>query len=440
MAIRDFHWAVAAAGLALCVAGPADARKKPPPPPPPAPVIPQVKSGDSAIDAFYYYDRSGAPIWLRDEAGRQAAAKLAEILDRAPIDGLSEGPTLAGSVRTAIAGGTLSDDAAISIAWLKFVRALKAPVNGIHYGDAALALSPPSAKPALSDLLAAPSMLVHVSQVAAVNPLYSALREQALKDGSAADPRVRATLDRLRLLPAKGRAILVDVASAQLWMMENGQPIDSMKVVVGKTGSPTPLLAGTVHYVTFNPYWHILDEVARRKVAPLVIKRGVKYLKAAKYDTVTSWSDPEPVDPTSIDWKAVAAGDEHVFIRQKPGVNNMMGAMKFSFANDFDIFLHDTPHRELFAKDRRTLSLGCIRLEHADRLAQWLLGRDAAPPTDAPEQHVQIDRGVPVYVTYLTANVADGQMAFANDVYGLDPVPEAPAETAIASASAAKPQ
>ena len=65
-----------------------------------------------------------------------------------------------------------------------------------------------------------------------------------------------------------------------------------MKVVVGKTTSPTPLLAGTINYVTFNPYWHILDDVARRKVAPIVLKRGVAYLKAAKYDTVASWSDP----------------------------------------------------------------------------------------------------------------------------------------------------
>jgi murein L,D-transpeptidase YcbB/YkuD len=281
-------------------------------------------------------------------------------------------------------------------------------------------------------------MLVHVSQVAEVNPLYASIREQALASGSASDPRVRATLDRLRLLPATGRAILVDVASAQLWMLENGQPIDSMKVVVGKTTSPTPLLAGTINYVTFNPYWHILDDVARRKVAPIVLKRGVAYLKAAKYDTVASWSDPQPVDPKTIDWKAVAAGTEHAFIRQRPGVNNMMGAMKFSFENADDIFLHDTPHKELFAKAKRTLSLGCVRLEHADRLAQWLLGRDAAPPGDAPEQHVQVSAGVPVYLTYLTANVEEGTLAFATDVYGLDPAP-APTALATAEPAAAKP-
>ena len=234
-------------------------------------------------------------------------------------------------------------------------------------------LVPPTAKQALSDLLAAPSMVARVNQVAAVNPFYSAVREQAAAAGELTDPRVRATLDRLRLLPATGRAILVDVASAELWMLENGQPVDSMKVVVGKTTSPTPLLAGTINYVTFNPYWHILDDVARRKVAPIVLKRGVSYLKAAtlRHGRELERSRSRST-PRRIDWKAVAAGTDHVFIRQRPGVNNMMGAMKFSFENDLRHLPHDTPHKELFAKDRRTLSLGCVRLEHADRLAQWL--------------------------------------------------------------------
>ena len=210
-----------------------------------------------------------------------------------------------------------------------------------------------------------------------------------------------------------------------------------MKVVVGKTTSPTPLLAGTIHYVTFNPYWHILDEVALRKVAPVVIKRGVSYLKAARYEVVGDWnSDAPPVDPKSIDWKGVAAGTASVHIRQLPGVNNMMGAVKFWFENDFGIYLHDTPHKELFAKPKRNFSLGCVRLEHAGRLAQWLFGRDASPPGGTPEQHVQLDKGVPVFITYLTASVADGQLAFADDVYGLDRAPPALAAAAPATTGA----
>ena len=237
--------------------------------------------------------------------------------------------------------------------------------------------------------------------------------------------------------PRKAASILVDSASAQLWMLEDGRPVDQMKVVVGRKISPTPLVAGTIHYVTLKPYWNIPADVARDKVAPIVLKRGVKYLKAARYVTSDGFgADAADIAATDVDWKAVAAGDAPVHIRQLPGANNMMGAMKFGFANDFDIFLHDTPQRALFAKAKRTASMGCIRLEHADRLARWLLGRDADPATAEPETDVQLAKGVPIYVSYLTATVEDGQLAFVDDVYAWDTAPEEP--KAVASAAAGR--
>jgi murein L,D-transpeptidase YcbB/YkuD len=403
--------------------------------PAPAPdIAPAAVPSDMGLDLFYAA-RVEAPVWLKDEASRAAAAKLPAILRNAPLDGLSSGPALASAVEAAIARGQPADDKIISAAWLRYVRALKAPPQGVTFGDPGLKPAAPTAGAVLNEAASAPSLAAYVDEVAGVNPLYSAMRDAAVKQGLTDDPHVKATLERLRLVPAKGRAILVDAATAELWMLEDGKPVDSMKVVVGKTTSPTPLLAGTVHYVTFNPYWHILDEVVQRKVAPVVIKRGVSYLKAAKYELVSDWgADSQPVDPKSIDWKAVLAGTQTVHIRQQPGANNMMGAMKFSFENEYDIFLHDTPHKELFAKPKRNFSLGCVRLEHASKLAAWLLGREAAPPSDAPELSVQLDKGVPVYITYLTANVADGQLAFADDTYGLDPKPAALAAAEPAAA------
>lgn len=423
MAILKASLALAAALAMLCPAAPAGARRKPPPAPPPpaAPVIPRVSSGDAALDSFYFYDRAGAPIWLHDESARQAAAKIAEILRRAPADGLAEGPALASAVEAAIAGGTLTDDAAISLAWVKYVRALKAPVAGVEYGDPALAPKIPTAKQALSDALAAPSLLAHVTQLSTVNPFYSTLRDAAIAANSVSDPHVRATLDRLRLLPAKGKAIVVDTANQRLLMVEDGNVLGTMKVVVGKLKSPTPLVAGTVHYVTLNPYWNIPTDVVQRRVAPIVVKRGVSYLKAARYETTDKWgSTARAVDPSTIDWKAVAKGDAVAYMRQLPGANNMMGKMKFGFANRYDIFLHDTPHRELFARAQRNLSMGCVRLERAPELARWLLGSDVAPSGDDPEQQIALPAGVPVYTVSLTANVDAGQIVYADDVYGFD--------------------
>jgi len=418
---------------ALAAGAPVAARKPAPPPPPPAPVIPQVHSGDAAVDAYYFYDRQGTPLWLASAGGRAAAARIVEILKRAPIDGLAEGPALASIVEAAITSGTLEDDAKISAAWVKYAKAINAPVGGVEYGDPALMLKAPTAKDALSQVARAPSMAVEVDRIANVNSFYSALRSAALNSGSATDPHVRATLDRLRLVPNEGKVIIVDTASQRLLMVENGVVSDTMKVVVGKVKSPTYDIAGTVNYVTLNPYWNIPTDVVQRRGAPVVLKRGVSYLKAARYETTDKWgSTATAIDPTSVDWKAVAAGEAKAYMRQLPGIHNMMGKMKFGFANRYDIFLHDTPHKELFAKASRNLSMGCVRLEAANRLAVWLLGHEPDLTSDAPEQQVALDKAVPVYTIALTASVGpEGDtIDYAEDVYGFDSPSQAQAAAA----------
>jgi murein L,D-transpeptidase YcbB/YkuD len=429
------------AASAVAVAAPLCAQDVAPTPvaAPPAVEAPAAPAPSASVDAFYAA-RPGLLVWLTDADTRAAAARLPEILRRAPLDGLADGPVLAAAVEAAIASGQPADDKIISAAWVRYVQKLKSPVAGVSYGDPALALKTPSADAILSEARRAPSLAVHVDEVARVNPFYAALRERAFKTGAADDPHVRGTLDRLRLVPATGRVILVDVANAELMMLEDGRVVDSMKVVVGKPDFATPLLAGKIYYVTFNPYWHIPQDVARRKVAPLVLKRGVAYLKAARYQTVAAFGGDkeEPVDPASIDWKAVVKGDTEVNIRQLTGPANQMGKMKFGFVNDYGIFLHDTPHKNFFAMAKRNLSLGCIRLEHPERLAQWLLGRDPVPPDADAEENVQLSAGVPIYVSYLTARPDGDQLAFAADVYGLDAAPTVPAATATATTSAAR--
>ena len=409
----------------------------PEPAPAPVPAPAAIVPSDLAVEA-YYATHANALIWFKDSASRSAAIKLPAIFRQAEIDGLADGARLAGEVEAALLRGQLADDKTVSSAWVKYAKALSSPVRGMSYGDPALAPSVATADSVLADAARAPSLAAHVETLAAVNPLYSALREQALKDGAKDDPRVRATLERLRIVPAKGRAILVDSATARLWMLEDGRAVDEMRVIVGRTKDPTPLIAGTIHYVTLNPYWNIPTDVAQRTVAPLVIKRGVKYLKAARYVTADGFGKAAGlVEATEIDWKAVAAGDAPVHIRQLPGGNNMMGAMKFGFVNEHDIFLHDTPQRALFDKAKRTYSMGCIRLEHADRLARWLLGKDVDPRSEPPETHVQLDKGVPVYVTYMTARIEEGQLDFVDDVYAWDAVSDQEPK-AVASTTAGR--
>jgi murein L,D-transpeptidase YcbB/YkuD len=94
-----------------------------------------------------------------------------------------------------------------------------------------------------------------------------------------------------------------------------------------------------------------------------------------------------------------------------------MGRIKIPFPNNADIYLHDTPNKDVFAQDDRSLSHGCIRLEDAERLGRWLMGRDPQAASRDPEQNVLLPSPVPIYVTYLTAQVRDGQLSLLDDVY-----------------------
>jgi murein L,D-transpeptidase YcbB/YkuD len=259
-----------------------------------------------------------------------------------------------------------------------------------------------------------------------VNPIYSQLRDTAWAQAQATgnltpDPRLLANLDRVRSLPAKGRFLLVDSGSSMLTLFQDGQRIDSMKVITGTEELPTPLIASVMYYITYNPYWHAPDHLVRKTIAPNVLRLGQPYLKSHGYHVINEWSENATViDSASIDWKAAAAGTLHLRIRQDPGPLNSMGILKFPFPNPQDIYLHDTPDHAKFALANRNLSNGCVRVEDARRLGRWLLGHEPVSPGSQAETRVQLPQGTPVYLTYITAQVKDGKLSYLPDIYGWD--------------------
>lgn len=199
-----------------------------------------------------------------------------------------------------------------------------------------------------------------------------------------------------------GRSVLIDTGSARLYMIEDGRIVDSMKVIVGKPSEPTPEMTTSLTYATINPYWHVPADIARTLTAPNVLKMGTKYLTDHGYQVVSSFDpDATVIDPSTVDWQAVADGRATVLVRQRPGPANSMGRMKFSLAVGDGIFLHDTPKKELFNEDDRSLSAGCIRLEDAPRLARWLLGDSVALTASVPEEQIPMPSYVPVKITDL---------------------------------------
>jgi L,D-transpeptidase YcbB len=204
-------------------------------------------------------------------------------------------------------------------------------------------------------------------------------------------------------IPVRGHYVLVDAASARLYMIEDGRVRDSMRVIVGKPETPTPELKSVLHYETLNPYWHVTADLAKTLIAPRVLQDGYTYLTDRGYEVLSGWGPGARVlSPDSVDWKAVAAGNAQVFVRQRPGPANSLGRYKFDLPNGDGIYLHDTPKKELFAQDARNLSHGCVRLEDAERLARWLLGKEP-PAALLPEENVPLPQPVPIMISYLDA-------------------------------------
>jgi murein L,D-transpeptidase YcbB/YkuD len=202
-------------------------------------------------------------------------------------------------------------------------------------------------------------------------------------------------------IPVHGRFLLVDAASARLYMIEDGRVQDTMRVIVGKPETPTPELKSVLNYETLNPYWHVPADLTRTLIAANVLKQGPAYLTQHGYEVVSAFAaDARVLPPDSVDWKAVAAGTAQIFVRELPGPANSLGNFKFDLPDGDGIYLHDTPRKELFAQDERNLSHGCVRLEDAQRLARWLLGKDP-PAASVPEENILLPKPVPITISYL---------------------------------------
>ena len=420
---------------AVVGATPAYAKKKPQPVPYAAPVVARAFT---PLDRFYSA-RKDASLWM---ANREAQVALIQLLREAPIDGFANGPSLAVQIEAAVtaaqtgnAAAATAADRMMSQALIDYAQSLYQPIPGMTYGDNWVRPRPATGETILAQAARAPLLADHVRSIWNLNPVYAGLRQAALAEAALPDGGQSALLARnlvrARFKPPSNRFVLVDIVSARLWMYENGVPVDSMKVVVGKNeiekrgGSDlrTPMIASVMYYTIFNPYWHMPDHLVPN-MAKAVVAMGPKALAGNKYEVVDSWSSNSVVlDPTTVDWKAVVAGTARVKLRQKPTGANSMGKMKFPFENGLGIYLHDTPHKEYFAKADRTLSNGCVRLEDAVRFGSWLMTRPARPDSTNAELTVAFPQGVPVYMTYLTARPDAGKIAYAKDVYGWDKAP-----------------
>jgi murein L,D-transpeptidase YcbB/YkuD len=232
-------------------------------------------------------------------------------------------------------------------------------------------------------------------------------------------------MERAKRLPAaqeQRKYAIVDAGNARLSMWENGRMIDSMKVVVGKAETATPMMAAYIKYASVNPYWNVPPELTKTLIAPRVAAQGTSYLSEREYQVLADYSpDAKALDPETIDWNAVVSGRQEVRLRRLPSPANSMGMMKFMLPNYFGIYLHDSPEKAHFTKNELWISNGCVRVEDYKRFASWLFG-GYVPRGENPkvESDVHLPAPVPVYMTYLTVQPTATGVQFFPDHYGRD--------------------
>jgi murein L,D-transpeptidase YcbB/YkuD len=422
---------------AVCVGAPAHAEKG----------VANPQSAGAATDAVtlavrdkaggslkrFYAERGFSPLWVSAGTIGPQADALIGFLTSAELDGLKPSSYDVDELREAIQAARSGDPRALARAELKlsavfahYVRDQRRPDSvRMIYADPTLKPKKLRAESVLRAATFRKSFSGYVTSMGWMSPHYVRLRQlvaRAEKDGvpKPVMARLRLNLDRARLLPSPWTPhIVVDASSGRLWYYEAGEQVGTMRVVVGAKETQTPMLAGTVQWAILNPYWNVPDYLARKSIAQKVL--AGRSLAAMKMEALSDWSaSPRKLDPSTIDWAAIASGKQEVRLRELPGANNSMGRVKFLFPNDEGIYLHDTPERELLEKSDRHFSNGCIRLENAAELGRWLLQKPIRGVSKQPEHAVPVPKPVSVYLTYITAAATDTGIAFRDDVYSRD--------------------
>lgn len=243
--------------------------------------------------------------------------------------------------------------------------------------------------------------------------------------------QIRLNMDLRRRLPDKQQNpfILVNIPDMSLQAIRNGRTELTMRVIVGKPEHPTPVFSDDILFLVVNPYWYIPPEIVKKEILPLVRKdpgylavRGIRLFRKMS-------ADGDELLPNEIDWAHLDPEAIDFYFRQDPGWDNSLGAIKFVIPHRDHIYLHDTPARELFKRRIRTLSFGCIRVEHPLALAAFMLTDDPDWTRATLNQLIQsgqprkitLPRNIAVHVVYWTLS-ADNRRSirFLPDVYDLE--------------------
>ncbi len=393
-----------------------------------------------------YAARAWSPLWSTGgrltPAARAMVSSLARVAERG-LDPLDYDSARLGTLSRASSldvNERAEFDMTLSVATLRVVRGLYfgrvAPdvaVPTLHIArdsvDLALVVEQFVTSPSPDQVLDAAEP--PFAQYRALKRTLGVYRERGVTDdfARARASQIAITMERWRWLPrdTTAPAIIVNIPAYSLdaFAEDRDSAAVHMGVVVGRTDlHQTPLLADSVRYIEFAPYWIVPLSIAKAELLPMA-RRDPHILTVNNYEVVSSRG--KVLVPSAKTLRMVTAGT--AFIRQLPGGLNSLGRVKFMFPNAFDVYLHDSPVRADFARARRDQSHGCIRVGDPTGLATWLLRdqtdwnaeRIATAMNGYAPTRVALTHPVPVYLFYATVVAQkDGGVQFHDDVYGYD--------------------
>jgi murein L,D-transpeptidase YcbB/YkuD len=245
--------------------------------------------------------------------------------------------------------------------------------------------------------------------------------------------QVIANLERLRWVNENrpARFVLVNIPSASLWAIENGQIALEMPVIVGKTERPTQSFIANITGVRFNPGWTVPPTIKKKDIWPK-LKENPNYLTDKGMELIQYTPEGRiTIDPVGIDWNTLTENDlRKLEMVQIPGKHNPLGQIRVLMPNKFDIYLHDTNQPEYFDRALRAHSSGCVRMQEPQKMAAFILQHETGWTAEKMARMIEagktrdilIKNPIPVYLLYYTVWVGDdGKIAYGNDIYDLDP-------------------
>lgn len=399
--------------------------------------------------ALMYSWWGDSPIWTGGSGLSRPAREALAALNAASDEGLDPGDydalTLDSAARSLAPATRTWFDLLLTVNLMRYLDDLR--VGRTHPGPLSrtMAQVPFSLPAALTRAIAGDSVQRLVAAVSPPFTQYHSLRlalatYRRLAVDSPAVPLLRArvrqlelALERLRWLPPLGRKpfVVVNIPGFELFAFDStgglGAPSVRMKVIVGKAfDTQTPVLVEQMRSIEFFPYWHVPHRVLVKEILP-EMRKDSAYLRKEDMElaTLAGAAAGDSVTPAVL--RKLRRGELRV--RQRPSKRNPLDGVIFRFPNAENIYLHGTPNTELFSRSRRDFSHGCIRLEHPETLAAWVL-RDQ--PDWTPERIAEMMAGptttrvplaepLPVILFYTTAVVEpDGRVEFYEDIYGHD--------------------